>query len=65
MINQPAKKEKGIFCFFRAIFVFWNLFFEKSLFKLSCVYLLLEKLVNGKYFPVKGKFGLVSRKVFS
>jgi hypothetical protein len=37
-----------------------------------CVYLLLEKLVNrkyfpvnGKHFPVKGKFGLVSRKVFS
>jgi hypothetical protein len=22
-------------------------------------------LVNGKYFPVKGKFGLVFRKVFS
>ena len=37
-----------------------------------CVYLLLEKLVNrkyfpvnGKHFPVKGKFGLISRKVFS
>jgi len=48
------------------------LFFEKSLFKLFCVYLLLGKLingkhfpVNGKYFPVKEKFGLVSRKVFS
>jgi uncharacterized protein YlzI (FlbEa/FlbD family) len=25
----------------------------------------LEKLVNGKHFPVKEKFGLVSRKVFS
>jgi uncharacterized protein YlzI (FlbEa/FlbD family) len=25
----------------------------------------LEKLVNGKYFPVNGKFGLVSKKVFS
>jgi hypothetical protein len=25
----------------------------------------LEKLVNGKYFPVKRKFGLVFRKVFS
>jgi hypothetical protein len=24
----------------------------------------LEKLVNGKHFPIKGKFGLVSRKVF-
>jgi len=25
----------------------------------------LEKLVNGKHFPVKEKFGLVFRKVFS
>ena len=46
--------------------------FEKLLFKLSCVCLLLEKLVNEKYFPVnekhfpvKEKFGLVSRKMFS
>jgi len=44
---------------------------EKSLSKLSCVCLPLEKLVNGKHFPVNGKhfpvkekFGLVSRKVF-
>ena len=44
----------------------------KLLSKLSCVYLLLEKLVNGKYFPVngkhfpvKGKCVLISRKVFS
>jgi len=35
------------------------------LFKLSCVYLSLEKLVNGKHFLVEEKFGLVSRKVFS
>jgi hypothetical protein len=27
--------------------------------------LLLGKLVNEKHFPVKGKFGLVFRKVFS
>jgi hypothetical protein len=54
------------------MFVFWNLFFEKLLFKLSCVCLSLEKLVNEKYFPVNGKhfpvkkkFGLVSRKMFS
>ena len=33
--------------------------------KLSCVCLSLGKLVNGKHFPVKGKFGLVFRKVFS
>jgi uncharacterized protein YlzI (FlbEa/FlbD family) len=45
---------------------------RKSLSKLSCVCLPLEKVVNGKHFPVKGKqfpvkekFYLVSRKVFS
>jgi len=40
--------------------VFWKLFS-----KLSCVCLPLQKLVNKKYFPIKEKFGLVSRKVFS
>jgi hypothetical protein len=40
--------------------VFW-----KSFSKLSCACLSLEKLVNVKDFPVKEKFGLVSRKVFS
>jgi hypothetical protein len=28
-------------------------------------FLVNGKLVNGKYFPVKGKFGLVFRKMFS
>jgi hypothetical protein len=37
----------------------------KSLSKLSRVYLPLKKLVNGKHFSVKEKFGLVFRKVFS
>jgi hypothetical protein len=37
----------------------------KSLSKLSCICLSLGKLVNEKHFSVKGKFGLVSRKVFS
>jgi hypothetical protein len=37
----------------------------KLLFKFFCVYLLLKKLVNEKYFPVKEKFGLIFRKVFS
>jgi uncharacterized protein YlzI (FlbEa/FlbD family) len=46
------------------MFVFWKVIFGKLFFKLSCVYLLLEKLVNEKYFSVKEKFGLVSRKVF-
>jgi hypothetical protein len=63
----------------KAMFVFWNSLFGKLFSKLSCVYLPLGKLVNGKHFPVKGehfpvnekhfrvkeKFGLVSRKVFS
>jgi hypothetical protein len=39
--------------------------FRKLFFKLSCVYLPLGKLVNGKHFPVKGKFGLIFKKVFS
>jgi hypothetical protein len=39
--------------------------FRKSLSKLSSICLSLEKLVNGKHFPVKKKFSLVSRKVFS
>jgi hypothetical protein len=33
--------------------------------KLSCVCLPLEKLVNEKHFPVKEKFDLIFRKVFS
>ena len=48
--------------FIKEIFVSWNFLFEKFFFKLSCVCLSLEKLVNEKYFPVKGKFDLVSRK---
>jgi hypothetical protein len=47
------------------VFVFLKMVFEKLFSKLSCVCLLLEKLVNGKHFPVKEKFGFVSRKVFS
>jgi hypothetical protein len=48
-----------------AVFVFQKVVSGKSLFKLSCVYLPLEKLVYGKHFSVKEKFGLVFRKVFS
>ena len=65
----PSKKK--LVWFFRkvfsllAVFVFQKVVFRKPLSKLSCVCLSLEKLVNGKYFPVKGKFGLVFRKVFS
>jgi len=46
-------------------FVWWKVVFCKLFSKLFCVCLSLEKLVNGKHFPVKGKFGLVFRKVFS
>jgi hypothetical protein len=48
-----------------AVFVFRKVVSGKPLSKLSCVCLPLEKLVNGKHFPVKGKFSLVFRKVFS
>jgi hypothetical protein len=47
------------------MFVSSNSFSGKPLSKLSYVCLSLEKLVNGKHFPVKGKFGLIARKVFS
>jgi uncharacterized protein YlzI (FlbEa/FlbD family) len=54
------------------MFVSRKVVFEKSLSKLSCVCLLLGKVVNGKHFPVnekhfpvKGKFGLIFRKIFS
>jgi hypothetical protein len=47
------------------VFVFGKVISIKLFFKLFCVYLLLKKLINGKYFTVKEKFGLVSRKIFS
>jgi hypothetical protein len=50
--------------FLLAVFVFRKVVSGKPLSKLSCVCLPLEKLFNGKHFPVKGKFGLVFRKVF-
>jgi hypothetical protein len=43
----------------------WIVIFEKLFFKFFYVYLLLEKVVNKKHFPVKEKFGLISMKVFS
>jgi len=53
--------------FQESVFLLCYVCFPESGFpsKLFCVYLPLEKLVNGKHFPIKGKFGLVSRKVFS
>jgi len=55
--------QKSVFPF--TVFVFRKVASGKPLSKLSCVCFPLEKLVNGKHFPVKGKFGLVFRKVFS
>jgi uncharacterized protein YlzI (FlbEa/FlbD family) len=56
----------------KGMFVSRNSLFGKLFSKLSCVCLPLEKLVNGKHFPVNGKhfpvkekFGLIFRKVFS
>jgi len=53
------------------MFVSRKVVFRKLFFKLSCVCLPLENLINGKHFPVnrkhfpvKEKFGLVSSKVF-
>jgi hypothetical protein len=57
---------------YKIAFVCWKIIFGKPLSKLFYVCLSLEKLVNGKHFPVnekhfsvKEKFGLVFRKVFS
>jgi hypothetical protein len=47
------------------MFVFRKVVFGKPLSKLSCVCLSLEKVINEKHFPVKEKFYLVFRKVFS
>jgi hypothetical protein len=65
----PVKEKFGLVSrkvfFLLAVFVFRKVVSGKSLSKLSCICLSLEKLVNEKHFSVKGKFGLVSRKVFS
>jgi hypothetical protein len=55
MKQQNMKKHSGHIYFSEVV----------SLSKFFYIYLLLEKLVNGKYFPVKEKFSLVFRKVFS
>jgi hypothetical protein len=48
-----------------AMYVYRNLFFIKLYFKFFYVCLILKKLINKKYLPVKWKFSLVFRKVFS
>jgi hypothetical protein len=49
----------------KAMFVSRKIISGKTTFKLFCICLPLEKLVNEKHFSVKEKFGLVYRKVFS
>jgi len=63
-------QKKIWFGFQESVFLFGCVYFPKVvsgklLSKLFCVCLPLENLVNGKHFPVKRKFGLVFRKVFS
>jgi hypothetical protein len=77
-VNKKHFRVKEKFSLiFRKVFFLWLCLFSRKWFpgnhflnrkplsKLSCVCLPLEKLVNGKHFPVKGKFSLVFRKVFS
>jgi len=64
-----SSQRKIWFGFQKSIFPFGRVFFQKmvsrkSLSKLSCVCLSLEKLVNEKHFPVKAKFSLFFKKVF-
>jgi len=64
MVNR--KQSTHYLCTpFRGRLFAWKVVSWKSLSKLSCVCLSLGKLVNGKHFPVKEKFGLISGKVFS
>jgi len=49
----------------KASFIWRKVVSWKSLSKFFCVYLSLEKLINEKHFPVKEKFGLIFKKVFS
>jgi len=70
MFNPPATNKNPLLKFpypifpIKAMFVSWNSFFGKLLSKLSCVCLLLEKLVNEKHFPVNGKHFPVNEKHF-
>jgi len=47
------------------MFVYEKGIFRKLLFKLFCICLTLEKLISRKHSPVKGKFDLVSRKIWT
>jgi uncharacterized protein YlzI (FlbEa/FlbD family) len=64
LFGQLGFVSKKVFSLL-TVFVFRKVVSGKPLSKLFSVCLPLEKLVNGKHFPVKEKFGLVFRKVFS
>jgi hypothetical protein len=64
-ITNIPLKAKNLILASKAVFVFRKMVSGKPLSKLSYVCLPLEMLVNGKHFPIKGKFSLVFRKVFS
>jgi hypothetical protein len=44
--------------------VFWKLIFEKLFFNFFCIYLLLKKLINRKYFLVKKNLTWFQKSVF-
>jgi hypothetical protein len=46
----------GFFFLSKDMFVSWNSFSGKSLFKFFCICLPLEKLINKKHFPVNEKY---------
>jgi hypothetical protein len=48
-----------------AVFVFLKVIFKNLFFKFFLYLFVIKKLVNEKYFLVKRKFILISRKVFS
>jgi len=71
-IRSGLDQSKILKIIFRSVLFFLKkMVFEKLFFKFYCISLLLEKLVNRKYFPVnekyfsvKEKFDLVFRKIF-
>jgi len=64
----PCTKMMSFWCLFQwklRLCLFLGIHFPGNHFPNFTVCLTLEKLVNGKHFPVKGKFSFVSRKMFS
>jgi len=61
---EPLSLFTELIILIKVIFFFQNLFFRKSLSKLSCICLPLEKLVNEKNFPVKKNLAWFPGKCF-